>query len=331
VWVTVTLGYHRDEWVLLVKALGVIRDIQHLEFTCIPGSRGFHSFQAVAEAVNSAQSLRKLRVGTVGTTFPRYPSGLTALANALREHTALQEFIWGDLYSRTEAAQITSIDLVLWALPAGPHLRNVIIMTKYASADAMKNLLQLPSAAHFVGHRQPQVGFLAMHQGTTSDATEAVKAAASAIRLDQNLKHLTLVVEEGFTDEACVALAEALTVNITLCKIILPRASTLGVQAYEAISAMLRVNTSLNLKLPPLETVGASARLLEYRNQIRIEQRLNKVGRGRLLSSSIQTTREEYVDALHELSPKGVNDPSAFRLSCVFSLLRLNPSVVSMS
>jgi hypothetical protein len=39
--------------------------------------------------------------------------------------------------------------------------------------------------------------------------------------------------------------------------------ATLGAQAYEAFSAMLRVNTSLNLKLPPFETAGADARLLE--------------------------------------------------------------------
>jgi hypothetical protein len=90
---------------------------------------------------------------------------------------------------------------------------------------------------------------------------------------------------------------------------------------------MLRVNTDLVLKLPPLETTGEDARLLECRDQMRIEQRLNHVGRGRLLAS-IQTTREEWVDALHELNSRDVDDPRAFRVSCLYSLLRLNPSVV---
>jgi hypothetical protein len=102
--------------------------------------------------------------------------------------------------------------------------------------------------------------------------------------------------------------------------------ATLGVQAYEAFSAMLRVNTSLVMKLPPFKTAGADERLRESRKQMVIEKRLNQVGRGRLLSR--QTTREEWVDALYELHSFNVNgnDYPIFRVSCVYSLLRLNPS-----
>jgi hypothetical protein len=53
---------------------------------------------------------------------------------------------------------------------------------------------------------------------------------------------------------------------------------------------------------------------------------LNKVGRGRLLSS-IQTPREEWIDALHELNTFDVNDCPAFGVSCLYSLLRLNPAI----
>jgi hypothetical protein len=60
---------------------------------------------------------------------------------------------------------------------------------------------------------------LAVRQGTVFEDAEAVKAVASAIRLDQILEHLTLRMNDGFTDEAGVALAEALTVNTTLRKI----------------------------------------------------------------------------------------------------------------
>jgi hypothetical protein len=93
---------------------------------------------------------------------------------------------------------------------------------------------------------------------------------------------------------------------------------------------MLRVNTSLLLKLPQIETDGANAELLESRNQMVIEQRLNEVGRGRLLASR-QTTKEEYVDSLHELGSYDVGDSTAFQVSCLYSLLRLNPSVICMS
>jgi hypothetical protein len=354
------LGISEREWVLLVKTLGRIKDIQHLKFYCARGSRDFHPFQAVADGVCNAQSLCKLEVVLErGSLFPRDPSGMIAFADALREHTTLRVFFWIEFGSRIEVAQNT-LDPVLRALPACPHLRKVVIVTKCASADAIKNLLvQLHSAtdlrlviekenwlavANEIRHGRCNVQrlTLVMLQGARSDATEAVKAVASVMRLDQNLEHLTLQMENGFADEAGVVLAEALTVNKTLRQfrlsvpLVLPirnvqNTDVLGVQAYEAFCAMLRINTSLVLTLPPFETAGASSKLLECHNQMRIEQRLNEVGRGRLLSSSIQTTGEEYVDAKHELNSSNVDDPSApFRLSCVFSLLRLNPSVVGM-
>jgi hypothetical protein len=75
------------------------------------GSLDFHPFQAFADAVNNAHSLSKLVIFP-HCTFPIDPSGLTALANALREHTALQDFTWIDFGSPTEAAQISALDPV---------------------------------------------------------------------------------------------------------------------------------------------------------------------------------------------------------------------------
>jgi hypothetical protein len=142
-------------------------------------------------------------------------------------------------------------------------------------------------------------------------------------------------VENGFTDEMGVALAEALMVNKNLRKITLSarnhrgrNAATLGVPAYDALSAMMRVNTSFAMELPSfMGTDGVNVeRLLESRNEMRIEQRLNQVGRGRLLASR-QTTREGYVDALHELNISNVDDSPGFQVSCLYSLLRLHPAV----
>ncbi len=51
--------------------------------------------------------------------------------------------------------------------------------------------------------------------------------------------------------------------------------ATLGVPAYEALSAMLHVNTSLLLlRLPRFETADVDERLRESRDQMRIEQLL---------------------------------------------------------
>jgi hypothetical protein len=168
----------------------------------------------------------------------------------------MREFFWFDHCHRLVAAQEYTPDPVLRALPACPHLRKVTIWSEHASADAMKNLLQLPSATHLHlllemehwlavadeirrGHCNVLQLTLSMCSVTISETMDAVKAAASAIQMDHNLEHLTLAIEGGFTDEACVALAEALTVNKTLCKIIFSKATTLGAQGYEAFGAML--------------------------------------------------------------------------------------------
>jgi hypothetical protein len=142
-------------------------------------------------------------------------------------------------------------------------------------------------------------------------------------------------MEDGFTDEAGVALAEALTINKTLRVLLLDDSlfandhvntkASLGAQACEAFGTMLRVNTSIKLKLPVLHAAVGDRKAVNHYNQMLIEQRLNEVGRRRLLASS-QTPREEWVDALQELIAP--NDDDLFEVSCLYSLLRLNPSVV---
>jgi hypothetical protein len=350
------LSISEAEWVLLVKTLGSIKDIHHLEFFCTHGSRRFRPFQAVAEAVSSAHSVCKLEFGLAGEVFFRDSSGLIALANSLREHPALQEFTWFDFRSNVqlETVQIAAFDPVLLALPACLHLRTVAIMARHASCDATKNLLQLQSATELTlvlyieqwlavadeirqGRCNIRVLHLTMIEGTISDASDAVQKIANAIRFDSKLERLTLKMENGFTDEAGVALAEALTVNTTLRQVRLldnvvlqylqPDKATLGAQSYEAFSAMLRVNTSLVLKVLLSEAAGADATLRNHVNQMIIEQRLNQVGRGRLVSSR-QVTKQEWVDALHELNSCNADDPPAFEVSCLYSLLRSNPSAV---
>jgi hypothetical protein len=146
-----------------------------------------------------------------------------------------------------------------------------------------------------------------------------------------------LQMEDGFTDEAGVVLAEALTTNKTLRRLVLHDSvfggdhvntkAYLGAQAYDAFGAMLRVNTSIELVHPVFDAAVGDERDIEHFNQMRIEQRLNQVGRGRLWASS-QTPREEWVDALQELNAP--NDNYLFEVGCLYSLLRLNPSVCLM-
>jgi hypothetical protein len=342
------LGITEDEWVLLVKTLGRITDVKIITVECCAGSRHFRPFQAIADALENARSLHTLDIHLGGRTFPDPSSGLTALANVLREHKALRDFTWRDDVSRLQAAPVDlSPDLVLRALPACPQLWNVSIMTQCASAGAMKTLLQLPEDTSLALALKPEHWLavadgsnskylsLVILQGQSSEGTEAVKAIACGIRLNRNLERLTLkILNSDFADEAAVALAEALTVNKGVRRITLdflqPRSwaqdeDILSAPAYDAFSAMLRVNTRLVLDISPFGHPGGNQRLIDSRNQLRIEQRLNHVGRGRLQSSS-QTTRKEWIDALNELNSFKIDKFLEFNVSCLYSLLRLNPA-----
>jgi hypothetical protein len=140
-----TLRITEDEWVLLVKTIGSIKGIQILNLQCTHGSRDFHPIQAVAEAVNSAHSMRELSVHVDGGTFLRDSSGLAAFASTLRVHRGLQKFSLGDSRPLLEGAQGTAFNPLLRELSVCPHLKRLSVNTKCASADAMKNLLQLQS------------------------------------------------------------------------------------------------------------------------------------------------------------------------------------------
>jgi hypothetical protein len=66
---------------------------------------------ALTEALAVNLILRKIvivlpEVAIDNESFPKDQSGLTAVANSLREHTALQDFFWAEFGSRLVAEQI---------------------------------------------------------------------------------------------------------------------------------------------------------------------------------------------------------------------------------
>jgi hypothetical protein len=344
------LGISEGEWVHFVKTLGNIKGVQHLIFVCKPGSPDFHPFQAIASAIANAESLTYLKIVSSPETRNRDQSGLVMLGNALRKHSSLVDFGWFDICSLEEESHNTTLDPVLLALPDCLNLRKVTFASKQASADAVRKLMQLPKDTHLAlaveldsllavadeirqGRCRVETLNLWMFRASSPEATKAVKAVANAIRGDRNVVRLGLSIDKGFTDEAGVALAEALTVNKTLRKVKLSVSmrpnfrvrskANLGVPAYEAFSAMLRTNTNLSLSVPPLRTARGDERLIESRKQMHIEQRLNKLGRGILLSSS-NTPREAWVDALQELNTKNIDEN--LKVSCLYSLLLLSPA-----
>lgn len=68
-----------DEWVLLIKALEILKGVEDLTLHCAPDSRDIHPFQAAADAVSNAYSLWNLKVDVDGISFPRDLSGLIVL------------------------------------------------------------------------------------------------------------------------------------------------------------------------------------------------------------------------------------------------------------
>jgi sarcosine oxidase gamma subunit len=117
---------------------------------------------------------------------------------SIREHTALQDFTWMDRRVLMEVTQSADFDPVLQALSACPHLQLVNIMTQFASADAIRNLLQLPADPFLSLALAPDQWLvmadeirlrrclikklhLMLRRSSIYEATEAVKAVASAI------------------------------------------------------------------------------------------------------------------------------------------------------
>jgi hypothetical protein len=338
-WTHQQLSISEAQWSLLVKTLGCIKGIQRLSLACMAGSRDFRPFQGFADAVEMAQvhqSLHTLRFdvndnhdGWLG--FPRDLSGIAALAEALgKEHKSLEKFVWTDLVCQVGLRDegCAALDPLLQALStsACPKLRTVCLMTASASANAYCTLLE---QLH-LGPAKNQWLVLGVPR------TDIWLAVAEAIRVNRcNVQRLTMTMAVAIDhDEVSLAFANALRTNTCLRYLTLSY-SGLSVRANEAFSTMLRENTNVVVNIER-GTLQPGDPTFDSFQQVRIEQLLNQVGRGGLLSLSQTST--EWVDALNELnllskctcpcSPCICHNTPAFHVSCMYSLLRMYPSAL---
>jgi hypothetical protein len=176
------------------------------------------------------------------------------------------------------------------------------------------------------------------------ETTEAIQVMIGAIECNSSLRKLSLYSTTGFSDEMGVTLAKALTVNTTMAQICLRNTckasnsayhssqppNTLGAEAYKAFIAMLKINMNIRLKLPNLES-DADSETRVQQSLMRIERNLNEAYCGSLVASN-QTTREEWVNALQRLNDSCEKNEincgtGSFHLSCVYSMLQLNPGL----
>jgi hypothetical protein len=354
----VSLGITQQEWFLFVQALGTIPGLRQLSFLGqdVPN---VPPVQAVADAVSSARLLRKLQIGE-GVILFGSRAGFLALCNTIASSClVLEQVEWeGKLRStwdHEENRTANCLDPLFLALAACPRLKKVRIWTdavNFVTAQAVGELLRSPvleyldlktteweAVAEQVGRQDSSCLVKTLKLSTLRCPASGLEAMARAVgrNCNRHLQSLTLRVGTGFTDTVGVALAQALQVNTTLQQVVLidqweygmRTTDHMNISSYQAFRKMSRVNTSVVLTVPALETrgVGFVARDMDtvrpHYDRMRIEMRLNAVGRGGLLVGS-QTSRAAWVNALDELNARNEND---LQVDCLYTLLKLNPAI----
>jgi len=346
-----SLGITESEWCRLLLAFASILCLKNLVVAWENGSLDFHPLQVIAESVDSASSLEELFIASFGSD-PADPIGEVTLAQSLRHHGTLKDL---NLWARTQTT--TRIPLIIEAAVSSSSVRRVVCMNQTLSPQDIRSLVRSPSlkelklegsvdswlvVAEEIRNGRFHLEELALTRtliSCTLATTEALKAMIAALGCDSSLRKLVLGSTTGFTDQMGVALAKALTVNTTLREIHLSSAyktvdgleserplDHLDVASYKAFALMAKTNTAITMGLPLLKS-DASDETRMQRDRLHIEGFMNEAGRGRLVTSST-TTRTEWVNALDILNDSTAEeDGPEFHLSCLYSMLQLNPSI----
>jgi hypothetical protein len=280
-------------------------------------------------------------------------------------HSALEELIWlgganddddndndGDNDRSNQQEPLVPFDALLRALIPCPKLRTAKIGTERIPEDSLRALLASSAfqSLHMlatmdewmvVSHcLQAQTACLTelvlSSHFTKADTDTAISSLAKALGRDPHLLRLRLEMCNGYTDTAGVALAEAMQMNTALQHVDLDEnggcgeasgdtRNSMGVTAYKALTAMAVVRSDLRLGVPVVDE-HASVTDKEQHAKLRIELRLNAVGRRQLLVTS-PTTREAWVNALLQLNADRCPEDRDIKVDCLFTFLLLNPTV----
>jgi hypothetical protein len=372
----VSLGITQEEWFLFVQTLGRIPGLRQLSFLGqdVPN---VPPVQAVADAVGSAWLLQKLTIGEGVILFGSRAGFVDLCHNIGSRCLELEEVEWQGKFrstweNRENRDANNCLDPLFQALALCPRLKRVRVWTdavNYATPQAVRELLMRspadsPSSSVLECLDLKTTEWEAVAEQLGQDSCRIIQtlklstlrcpysgAVALARVLGQNrhLESLTLQIGTGFTDDVGVALAETLEVNTTLQELVLVEqwdhgivtVDNMCIPAYQALRKMLRVNTSVVLKLPVRLDVTDhrwiddpptdSAR--PYYDRMRIEMRLNAAGRGRLMLAGSQVSRAAWVNTLHELIAQeddDNHDVDDLRVDCLYTLLKLNPSLCQL-
>lgn len=276
-------------------------------------------------------------------------------------HSALEELIWlggaNDDQDDDQSNQepLVTFDALLRALIPCPRLRTAKIGTERIPEDSLRQLLASPAfqSLHMLAtmdewmvvanclqqHTASLKELVLSSHFTKSDTNTAIQELAEAIQQDQHLLRLRLEMCNGYTDKAGVALAKAIQINTTLRHVDLDEnggcgeasgdtRNSMGVKAYKALTAMAVTRSDLKLGVPAVDR-GASNADKEQFAKMRIELRLNAVGRRELLVTS-PTTREAWVNGLLQLNADSCQENHDIKVDCLFTFLLLNPTVCQL-
>jgi hypothetical protein len=353
----VSLGITQEEWFLFVRTLGTIPALRQLSFLGqdVPN---VPPVQAVADAVGSARLLQKFQIGE-GVILFGSKTGFEALCHNIGTCCSdLEQVEWqGKFRSTWEIRENRDtnncLDPLFLALALCPRLRSVQILTdavNYVTPQAVRELLVRAPALQHLDLRTTEWEAVAEIIGQESCHIQTLKLStlrcpgigalslARAVGQNRHLQSLTLRLGTGFTDDLGVALAQALQVNTSLKELILVdqwdygfrTTDHMNIAAYQALRNMLRVNTSVVLKIPNFDTrwsPGLADSLVRSYYRMLIEMRLNAAGRGGLMLGS-QASKAAWVRTLHELIVQDNDDDS--QVDCLFTLLKLNPSICQL-
>ena len=352
----VSLGITQEEWFLFVQTLGKIPALRQLSFLGqdVPN---VPPVQAVADAVGSARLLRTFQIGEGVILFGSKTGFETLCYNISSCCLDLEQVEWqGKFRSTWEIRENRDtnncLDPLFRALALCSRLRSVQIWTdavNYVTPQAVRELLLRAPVLQYLDLKTTEWEVVAEMFGQESCCIQTLKlstlrcpgsggeALARAVGQNRHLQSLTLRVGTGFTDALGVALAQALQVNTTLKELVMVdqwdygfrTTDHMNISAYQALRNMLRVNTNVVLQVPDLDARWSPDLVDMVRphyDRMLIEMRLNAAGRGGLMLGS-QASKAAWVKTLHELI---VQDDDVLQVDCLYTLLKLNPSICQL-
>jgi hypothetical protein len=354
----ISLGITQEEWFLFVQTLGKIPALRQLSFLGqdVPN---VPPVQAVADAVGSARLLRTFQIGE-GVILFGSKTGFESLCHNIGSCCLeLEQLEWqGKFRSTWEIRENRDtnncLDPLFHALALCPRLKRVQICTdavNYVTPQAVRELLVRAPALQYLDLKTTEWAAVAEIIGQESCHIQTLKLStlrcpgagaislARAVEQNRHLLSLTLRVRTGFPDAVGVALAQALQVNTSLKELVLVdqwdfgfrTTDHLNISAHEAFRKMLRMNTSVVLKVPPRCSPDSIDMVRPYYDRMLIEMRLNAAGRGKLMLPGSQASKAKWVNTLHELivQDDGKSDDD-LQVDCLYTLLKLNPSICQL-